>query len=255
MNPAKVFPFRRPVSAAHDLRLRLLCFPYAGSSAAVYRPWVEMLGPHIEVCPVELPGRGVRTAEPLLRDMKRLCDSLLESIEALPQDVPLALFGHSMGARIAFELACRLGSRVVHLFASGSASPDMAPRLGGGPGSKTISQLTDEEFRLRLRVLGGTPVEILDDDDLMARALPVVRADFVLVERYRAAPHAQVTVPITAMRGDRDAMVELADAERWQLRTNAAFRILEVPGSHFFLEGQRALVTREVARDLAPLVG
>lgn len=252
MNLAKVLPFRRPVAAP---RLRLLCFPYAGASAAIYRSWVELFGPHVDVCPVELPGRGVRTAEPPLRDMKRVCDGLFEAIEQLPQDAPLALFGHSMGARIAFELACRLGARVTHLFASGSAAPDVAPRLGGGPGEKTISQLTDEEFRQRLRVLGGTPVEILEDDDLMARALPVVRADFVLVERYRAAPHAQVTVPITVLRGERDIMVDLRDAERWQLRTNAAFRLLEVPGGHFFLEDQRALVVREVTRDLGALVG
>lgn len=252
MNLAKVFPFRRPVAAP---RLRLLCFPYAGSAAAIYRPWVELFGPLVEVCPVELPGRGVRTAEPPLRDMKRVCDGLFDAIELLPRDAPLALFGHSMGARIAFELACRLGDRAKHLFVSGAAAPDVAPRLGGGPGDKTISQLTDEEFRQRLRILGGTPVEILDDDDLMARALPVVRADFVLVERYRAAPHAQVTVPITALRGDRDLMVELREAERWQLRTNAAFRLLEVPGGHFFLDEQRALVVREVARDLAALVG
>jgi medium-chain acyl-[acyl-carrier-protein] hydrolase len=255
MNLAKVFPFRRPATAAQPTRLRLLCFPYAGSAAAVYRPWVDLFGPHVDVCPVELPGRGVRTAEPLLRDMKRMADSLLEAIEALPPEVPLAFFGHSMGARIAFELACRLGPRVRHLFASGSASPDVAPRLGGGPGAKTIAQLSDEEFRLRLRVMGGTPVEILDDDALMERALPVVRSDFILVERYRAAPHAQLSVPITVLRGEQDAMVDLSDAERWQLRTNAAFRLLEIPGGHFFLEEQRALVVREVMRDLAALVG
>jgi medium-chain acyl-[acyl-carrier-protein] hydrolase len=155
MNLAKIFPFRRPLVAP---RLRLLCFPYAGGAASLYRLWVEALGPHVDVCPVELPGRGVRTAEPPLRDMKRVCDALSEAIELLPRDAPLALYGHSMGARIAFELAARLGERVRHLFASGSAAPDCAPRLGGGPGAKLISQLTDAEFRLRLRALGGTPV-------------------------------------------------------------------------------------------------
>ncbi len=254
MNLAKIFPFRRVLPAP---RLRLLCLPYAGGAASLFRAWaepLEQLVAGVEVCPVELPGRGVRTAEPQVRDMKRLCDGLFEAIELLAGDgVPLALFGHSMGARISFELACRLGPRVRHLFASGSAAPEMAPRLGGTPGGKTISQLTDEEFRLRLRGLGGTPREILDDDELMARAMPVVRADFVLVERYRAAPHAQVTAPITALRGASDAMVEPADAERWQLRTSAAFRLIEVPGGHFFLDGQRDLVLREVASDLAPL--
>ncbi len=251
MNLAKVFPFRRGVVSP---RLRLLCVPYAGGSAALFRQWAELFGPHVEVCPVELPGRGVRTAEPPVRDMKQLADSLLEAAELLPRDAPLALFGHSMGARISFELALRLGDRVRHLFASGSAAPEFAPRLGGTPGGKTIAQLTDEEFRLRLRLLGGTPVEILDDNELMERVMPVVRADFVLVDRYRAEPHAAVKVPITVLRGSDDAMVDAADAERWQLRTNAAFRMLEIPGGHFFLDEQRELVTREVAKDLAPLL-
>lgn len=251
MNLAKIFPFRRPVA---EPRLRMLCFPYAGGGAALYRPWVEGLGPHVDVCPVELPGRGVRPTEPPLRDMKRVCDSLFEAIELLPRDAPMVLYGHSMGARIAFELSLRLGNRVRHLFVSGSASPDSAPRLGGGPGARLISQLTDEELRARLRVLGGTPVEILDDDELMERILPVVRADFVLTERYRAAPHAHVTVPITSLRGSSDVLVEPAEAERWQLRTNAAFRYLEVPGGHFFLDEQRARVIAEVSKDLAPFL-
>jgi medium-chain acyl-[acyl-carrier-protein] hydrolase len=248
MNLNKIFPFRRPLPAP---RLRLVCFPYAASAASLYRPWVDLLGSTIEVCPVEYPGRGVRMAEPPLRDMKRLCDSLLEPMLELQGGVPLALFGHSMGARVAFELAQRLSGKVVHLFTSGAVAPDIAPRLGGGPGAKPIAQLNDEEFRARLRELGGTPPEILDDDGLMERVLPMVRADFVLVERYRAAPHAQVDVPITVFRGTEDPGVFAPDADRWQLRTNAAFRHIEVPGGHFFLDEQRALVVAEVQRDLA----
>lgn len=251
MNLAKVFPFRRGLPAP---RLRLLCVPYAGGSAALFRQWAELFGPHVEVCPVELPGRGVRTTEPPVRDMKRLVDSFHEAADLLPRDAPLVLFGHSMGARISFELAQRLGDRVRHLFASGSAAPDVAPRLGGTPGGKTIAQLTDEEFRQRLRLLGGTPLEILDDDELMERVMPVVRADFVLTERYRPEPHAAVTVPITVLRGSDDVMVRAEEAERWQLRTSAAFRMIEVPGGHFFLDEQREMVVKEIAKDLAPLL-
>ncbi|MEZ4362898.1 MAG: alpha/beta fold hydrolase [Kofleriaceae bacterium] len=248
MNLSKIFPFRRPDAAP---RLRLVCLPFAGGAASVFHPWINLFGPAIEVCPVELPGRGVRMAEPPLRDMRRLCDALLEPLEHLHGGLPLALFGHSMGGRIAFELAQRLGDKVVHLFASGTAAPDVAPRLGGGPGAKPIAQLDDAEFLARLRELGGTPVEILEDEELMARVLPVVRADFVLVERYRAAPHAQVAVPLTVLRGSHDPGVSAANAERWQLRTSAAYRHVEVPGGHFFLEPQRAMVISEVLRDLA----
>jgi medium-chain acyl-[acyl-carrier-protein] hydrolase len=253
MTLAKCFPFRRPPAAP---RLRLICLPFAGGAASMYRLWVERFGPAVDVCPVELPGRGVRMAEPPLRDMKRLCEVLAEDLTALMADgTTTAFFGHSMGARIAFELSCRFAGRVKHLFASGSAAPDVAPRLGATANAKPIAQLTDAEFRARLRELGGTPRELLDDDELMERVLPVVRADFVLVERYRAAPQAQVSIPITAFRGADDYTVAPADSERWELRTTSAFRFLEVPGGHFFLDEQRELMIREVAKDLAPLLG
>jgi medium-chain acyl-[acyl-carrier-protein] hydrolase len=249
MNLTSVFPFRRQIASP---RLRLICLPYAGGAASIYRPWVELFGTNIDVCPVELPGRGVRMAEPPIRDMQRLCASLAEAIDQLA-DIPLALFGHSMGARIAYELTCQLPGKVEHLFVSGSAAPEVPPRLGADHGSKPIAQLSDDEFRVRLRELGGTPIEILDNDELMERVLPAVRADFVLVERYRPAASIPLPVPITVFRGSQDIGVAVADAARWQLRSSAAFRFIEVPGGHFFLDGQRAAVTREVALDLASL--
>jgi medium-chain acyl-[acyl-carrier-protein] hydrolase len=247
MNLTKIFPFRKPIASP---RLRLLCLPYAGGAASLYRSWINELGTSIEVCPVELPGRGVRMAEPPLRDMTRLVDSLADAIELLFDGVPMALFGHSMGARISFELACRFPGKVVHLFASGSAAPDIPPRLGAMPRAKPIAQLSDAEFQVRLRELGGTPSVILDNEELMVQVLPVVRADFILVERYRAAPQAQINAPITALRGMDDHGISIGDTERWQLRTTAAFRCLQVPGGHFFLDLQRELVTREILRDL-----
>ncbi len=251
MNPSKIFPFRRSVERP---KLRLFCLPYAGGAATVFRSWVDAFGPEVDVCPVELPGRGVRMSEPPVRDMKRLCDALAGPVAEAAGTAPAVLFGHSMGARIAFELACRLGDKVRHLFASGSSAPEIPARLGAEPGAKPIALLGDDEFVARLRVLGGTPVEVLENEELMQRVLPVVRADFVLVERYRAAPHAQVSVPLTVLRGTEDPGVSSADAERWQLRTSAAFRIKELPAGHFFLEPKRAEVLEEVRRDLAPLL-
>src|SRR6185295_10927378 len=179
MNLAKVFPFRRKVV---DARLRLLCFPFAGGASSLYRAWQRAL-PSIEVWPIELPGRGVRLDETPIADMTELCNGLLAAIDEVA-DLPLALFGHSMGARIAFEVARRLGSRVVHLFASGSQPPDAALRYGGSDNRPT-AQLTDAELTRRIVTLGGTPEELLAEDDLMQRALPIVRADLVMIEGYR----------------------------------------------------------------------
>lgn len=249
MNVAKTFPFRRRVSRP---RLRLLCFPYAGGAATLYRTWPDLLAPTVDVCPVELPGRGVRFAEPAIHDMTRLCDGLAATIEQLFDGVPVALFGHSMGARIAFEIARRFDGRILHLFASGSPAPDTRSRQGAPSGHKPTAQLTDAELKQRLRDLGGTPPEILADDELMVRALPVVRADFMLIEQYRAEPRSRVSCPITVFAGMDDPGASPSAAATWQLHTSAACRVVELEAGHFFLESHRALLIREIGHDLAP---
>ena len=245
----RVFPFRRKVEQP---RLRVLCFPYAGGAALLYRQWPELLPPAIDVCPVELPGRGLRISECPARDMASLCDALAPAIEPLCDGVPLALFGHSMGARVAFEIARRYPAHVVHLFASGSPAPGVRVRYDLPSGSVPAEHMTDLELTQHLRELGGTPPEILADDDLMARILPIVRADLVLNERYQADPEARLACPITVFAGIHDRGVSPSAAAAWQLRTAAAYRMVELEAGHFFLDDHRTSLIREIARDLAP---
>jgi surfactin synthase thioesterase subunit len=249
MNLTHLFPFRRKLD--HP-QLRLLCFPYAGGAAALYRPWPGLLERTIDVCPVELPGRGVRMSEPPLSDMTTLVDVLVPAIEPLLDGVPVALFGHSMGARIAFEIARRFDGRITHLFASGSPAPGTRWRHAAAGDRRPTAQLTDDEFKQRLRDLGGTPPQLLEDDDLMARVLPVVRADFVLIERYRCEPAVRVACPITVFAGVDDERASPTAATAWELRTTARCRIVELDAGHFFLESHRARLFEEIARDVAP---
>jgi medium-chain acyl-[acyl-carrier-protein] hydrolase len=248
LNPVKVFPFRKPLAQP---RLRLVCLPYAGGAASLYRPWPTRLAPEIEVFPVELPGRGVRLAEPPALDMATLCDGLIPAIEPLLDGTPLALFGHSMGARIAFELAHRLDGRITHLFASASAAPGVRPRYGAQGDTRPSAQLSDPDFKQRLRELGGTPTEILDDEELMARVLPVVRGDFVLLESYQVDPSTRISCPITVFAGHADRGAPPAAAVAWSMRTSATCRIVELDAGHFFLDSHRDRLLREVASDLA----
>jgi surfactin synthase thioesterase subunit len=245
MNLAKVFPFRRKVV---EPRLRLLCLPFAGGASSLYRAWPRAL-PSIEVWPVELAGRGVRADEPPVADVTELCDDLAAAIDQLT-DLPLALFGHSMGARIAFELARRSIGRVVHLCASGSQPPDARPRYGGGD-TRPTAQLTDAELTQRIAPLGGTPQAILAEDELMQRALRIVRADLVMIEGYRIGPDARVACPITVLAGLHDPIAPPLVAAGWQRRTMAASRMVELDAGHFFLGSHRAEVIREIVRDLA----
>lgn len=243
------FPFRK-VHPQGPPRLRLFCFPYAGGGASLYRQWTSQLAPAIEVCAVELPGRGVRLTEAPIPDMAAMCDDLAAAIQPLCDGTRIAMFGHSMGARIAFELARRFEDHVVHLFASGSPAPGTKWRHALND-TRPTSQLTDAEFKQRLRDLGGTPTEILDHDELMARMLPIVRADFLLTEGYRVEPRSRVTCPITIFAGVDDDTAAPPAAIAWEHCTTSASRMVEIAGAHFYLDTHRAQLLREIVRDLA----
>jgi surfactin synthase thioesterase subunit len=249
MRVDKHFPFRRSVPSP---RVRLACFPYAGGSAALYRRWPHLADPAIDVWPIELPGRGLRLDEPLAHDMMTLCDQLAAALEPRCVDAPLALFGHSMGARLAFEVARRLDARTVHLFASGSPAPNSWPLLGGPDRRRPTAELTDAEFLQRLGDLRGTPPELLSDHAVMRKALPIVRADFQLVEAYRPDPEARVACPITVFAGAQDLEASRSHVAAWQQRTSATLRIVEVDAGHFFLESHCMLLLQEIARALMP---
>jgi surfactin synthase thioesterase subunit len=183
--------------------------------------------------------------------MTRLCDGLTAAIKSLPDDVPMAMFGHSMGARIAFEVSRRFEGRVVHLFASGSPAPGARPRYASPRDARPTAQLTDLELKQRLREMGGTPSQILANDDLMIRILPIVRADFTLIEQYRIEPQARISCPVTVFAGVDDPGAPPSAAAAWELRTSATCRMVELETGHFFLESHRASLASEIAMDLA----
>ena len=256
MNLAKVFPFRRPSAhgSAPGARLRLVCFPYAGGAASLYRRWRDAFPATVEVCAVELPGRGRRLGEPPISDITRLCDESIAALDQLPGNLPIALFGHSMGALIAFEMARRLDGRVAHLFASAAPGPGLRRHRPVNAHPRPVSELTDDEFKHRLRSLGGTPPQVLDNDEFMARFLPMLRADFLVIEHYRVDPEVRISSPITVFTGAADHGLTASDAAvlAWRERTTARARILELDAGHFFLETHSADLHREMLVDLAP---
>ncbi|GHH24575.1 thioesterase II family protein [Streptomyces rubradiris] len=228
--------------------VRLFCLPYAGGAAAAYRTWRELAPGHVRVHPLELPGRGARWGEtpvnrmPLMTEL--LADALAEHLER-----PYALFGHSMGGLIAFELARTLRARGLpqpaHLFVSGSAAPDL-PRT-----RKPIHAAPDADVLEELRFLGGTPAELLDDPGLMELVLPALRADFALLETYRYQPQPPLTVPLTVFGGESDPLVASDQLHRWLRQSDAGPRLVVLPGEHFFLHSSVADVLGTIADALA----
>ncbi|HKG20773.1 MAG TPA: alpha/beta fold hydrolase, partial [Blastocatellia bacterium] len=166
-------------------RLRLFCFPYAGGSSASYRPWADRIPRSVELCAVQLPGRGSRLSEPPFDRLVPLVQAIKPIILQL-LDKPFALFGHSMGARIAFELARLLrreeNLEPAHLFISGCRAPQLPVE------DRAVYGLPDPEFIDELRRLNGTPKEVLENRELMQLMIPLLRADFAVCGTYTYMP-------------------------------------------------------------------
>lgn len=216
-------------------RLRLFCLPYAGGSAQIYAGWRTRLGGGIDVRPVELPGRGSRFHEPPVDDVDRLTTDLARTVarEVTREPGPFALLGYSYGSVLAFEIARRLehldGLRAEHLLVAAVRAP-----VWPGPLSP-VAQLSDERLRARLDALGGTPPELLADDDFMALMMPVLRADFGIADSYLLRSGPIVSCPLTVFGGTEDHGVSRQALEAWQECTTGHFALHYLPGGHFFL--------------------
>ena len=226
--------------------VRLFCFPYAGGGDFIFRSWQRILSDAIEVCPVQLPGRGSRIAEPPLTEINQLIPLASEAL--VPHlDKPFALFGHSMGALIAFELAHYLrkeyGAQPVHLFASGRCSPQTM--------SEPIDlKQFDSELPEMLRRYNGTPAEALENPELMELVLPVLRADLALCKSYRYTPKPPFSFPITAFGGLDDHGVTRQCIESWREHTTGTFALRMLPGDHFFLKASRLPLLEAISKEL-----
>lgn len=234
-------------SPKKEARLRLFCFPCAGGSALMYRRWAEALPPDVAVYPVQLPGRGTRRAEKPFTNIKPLVEALLPVI-APYSDKPFAMFGHSMGASIAFELARQL--RRVHgveprrLFVSGRRAPHL-PKL-----RRPLHDLPEDEFIEELRRLNGTPPEVLADRQLMELMIPLLRADFSVAETYEFQPGEPLGCPITVFGGVSDEHVEREALAAWREHTSGPFVLRMFEGDHFFVETARPILLQAVAGEL-----
>ncbi|WP_103667729.1 thioesterase II family protein [Pseudanabaena sp. BC1403] len=212
--------------------LRLFCFPYAGGGSLSFRNWSRSLPTNVEVCPIDLPGRGLRIQEPAFTQLEPLIQAIASAL--LPEmDKPFAFFGHSMGALLSFELARFLRDNhqraPLHLYVSGRRSPQI-PSI-----NPPTYDLPEPEFFAELRRLNGTPAEVLDNQELMQLLLPTLRADLAVVETYVYSPKAPLDCPITVFGGDQDPEASIELLEAWRSQTSAEFELHMLQGDHFFL--------------------
>ncbi|MEU9350969.1 alpha/beta fold hydrolase [Streptomyces griseoloalbus] len=219
--------------------VRLLCLPYAGGSPAMYRAWDKALAGTADVLPLCLPGRAHRWGEPLEHDLRRIADDVTEAAAPLQDDRPLALFGYSLGALLAFEVArglARRGRPPLLLVVAACAPPRECGEL---PAKHT---LPDEEFIALLRDMGATPQAILDNEEMIALLLPMLRADFALSDRYRYRPEPPLPTPIVALTGRDDPEAGPAVMAGWARETKMPLRRLDLDGGHLFMEEDQPTV-------------
>lgn len=212
-------------------RLRLICLPAAGSGASRYRSWPAHLPDEVEVVSIQLPGRENRFNEQAIETMDRLVGLLLDELASYFVR-PFALFGHSMGALIAFELARGLrprGVAPVHLFASGCRAPHLPSR------SPDWHTLPDPEFIAKIESLGGIPPELLAERQFLDTMLPTLRSDCAVSETYAWRPQQPLSCPVSAFGGLVDAEVFPEEVQAWSRHTTGPFRAHLLPGDHFFV--------------------
>ncbi len=215
------------------IRVRLFCFPYAGGGASLFFGWPASLPPGVELTAAQLPGREERTAEPPIDDWRMLARPLADAIEPLVRTRPYALFGHSLGATLAFEVARHMRDRRLPEPAALVVSGRQGPQ--SGVEDKPIHHLPDDEFVDRLRQLNATPKSLLDNPELMELVLPRLRADFAAAETYRYRPGTRLECPIVAFGGTRDPDIDRKALVSWRLETRGGFNLRLFEGDHFFI--------------------
>jgi surfactin synthase thioesterase subunit len=228
-------------------QLRLFCLPYAGGSARMFVDWAKDLPAWIEPVPLELPGRGFRFDEPASDDLAAVVAGLRARVRP-KLDRPYAVFGHSLGALLGYELILALqqeGRPAAHFFPSGAGAPHLPTR-------NPAPRFDDEQLRSHIAELGGTPPELVANDELMELLLPVLRADFTLADTYRPPPGAALDCPTTAFCGDEDDEAPPVDMLPWRRHVRAPFTVRLLRGSHFFLDSARRDLLALIVSALCP---
>lgn len=220
--------------------MRLFCFPYAGGSAALFHAFADNLPRGIELWAANLPGHGSRLNETPMTDLMASADRLAAALVSLTGRIPFALWGHSMGARLAFEIVRLLRLRdwpmPQQLIVTAGPAPQLPQRKRGW------HTLPDEKLVAELRKYNGLPLELLDEPQVLALFLPALRADLRMLETAVYEEDRPLTIPITVLGGNQDPLVNVKELEAWREQTNGRFRLTLLDGDHFFLHAAQAYI-------------
>ncbi|GAA2695299.1 thioesterase II family protein [Streptomyces lunalinharesii] len=216
------------------MKLPLLCLPFAGAGASVFRPWREHEAQTFEVAPIQLPGREELFIEDPYTSLTEAATGTAERILAAAGEGPYALFGHSFGALLAYATTQLLHSKGLRLperlIVSGAAAPWLPrPHIG-------VHDLSDDELASRVHQLVGYDHDAFHDPELRELVIPALRADMGINETPSATPGPGNPLPvaISALRGVDDALVSRDATAQWAAATSTGFELIDVPGEHMY---------------------
>ena len=226
--------------------MRLVCLPYAGGTAHAYSSWPTLLPADVGVYGLQYPGRQDRFAEPLVDDIGQLVGPIATAMRQFIGE-PLVLFGHSMGAFVAYEVTVELErrhGRVVDLLVVSGAPPPHR-KAHGRP-----HEFSNAELIADVRRINQSFTDILDEPALLDVLLPMIRADYRLSETYVRRDPLPVHAGLVAVGGDHDPAVSRDELEAWSAFAGTGFEALTLPGGHFYLFDDQATLTRSLAARL-----
>lgn len=220
----------------------LFCFPYGGGNPAFYNNWEVYLSDHFQICPVQLPGRGIRFTEPSYTDFSTLVRDIAAALLPHLSTNRFSFFGHSMGALVSFEVTKLLQRMKLPLpdtlFVSGYHAPHIPD-----PGRK-IHHLPDNEFLDGVIEMNGLPQELVQNREFLSVFLPALRADFTMCETYEYKPDKKIKSSIVALGGREDPEAGEEHLRAWKEQTEGDFSLHLLEGDHFYIHHKEAEIVK-----------
>lgn len=211
----------------------LICLPYAGGSEGIYINWTNYLDNSIKIFPISLKGRGRRFYEDFYKNLDEAIDDIFSNIKNEIKDDEYSIYGHSMGALLAYELYYKIKENNLtepkHIFFSGYGSPNI------NKSKDDIYKLSDEDFIKAIIELGGTPKEVFENKELLEIFIPVLRSDFKLLSKYSYTRREdKINCDISIFNGKEDSITE-EEILGWIDLSNNQVDIYNFDGDHFFI--------------------
>ncbi len=220
----------------------LFCLPYAGGSEVIYLNMKKYLNSSITLYPIELKGRGKRFDEKLYESLGEAVEDIFENIKDKIVDNDYAIYGHSMGSLLAYELYYKISSenlrRPKHIFFSGYRAPSSIRKR------ENIYTLPDYDFMRKIIDLGGSPEELINNQELFQTFLPIIKRDFEIVETYvYKEKKNKIECDVSILYGEQDS-IDIEDILEWEKHVCKDFKIYNFEGNHFFIKNNVENIAR-----------